>query len=112
MADRVFAVAAHPDDIEFGCAGTVARWSRAGARAAYVIVTSGDVGIAEPGMTKAKAAEIREAESLKAAEVAGVKDVTFLRVPDGMVENTMALRKKLVRELQRSRRGRDHADLR
>jgi len=59
------------------------------------------VGIAEPGMTKAKAAEIREVETLAAAKIVGVNDVTFLRVPDGMVENTMALRKRLVREIRR-----------
>lgn len=98
---RVMAVVAHPDDAEFGCAGTIARWVKEGAEAAYVLATSGDVGIAEPGMTKAKAAEIREAESLAAANVVGVKDVTFLRIPDGMVENTMELRKRLVREMRR-----------
>jgi LmbE family N-acetylglucosaminyl deacetylase len=94
-------IAAHPDDIEFGCAGTVARWVKEGARAAYVLVTSGDVGIARPGMTRQKAAEIREAETLAAARVVGVEDVTFLREPDGMVENTIALRKRLVREIRR-----------
>ena len=100
---RVMVVAAHPDDIEFGSAGTVARWVRAGAEAAYVLATSGDVGIAEPGMTKEQAAKIREAESVAAAKVAGVIDVTFLREPDGMLENTMALRKRLVREIRRFR---------
>jgi LmbE family N-acetylglucosaminyl deacetylase len=94
-------IAAHPDDIEFGSAGTVARWVKEGAEAIYVLCTSGDVGIAEPGMTKARAAEIREAEQLAAAEVIGVKEVVFLREPDGMVENSIALRKKLVREIRR-----------
>lgn len=98
---RAMVIMAHPDDIEFGCAGTVARWVAAGARVCYVLVTSGDVGIAEPGMTRARAAEIREAEQLAAAEVLGVQDVIFLREPDGMVENTIALRKKLVREIRR-----------
>ncbi|MEM7127327.1 MAG: PIG-L deacetylase family protein [Chloroflexota bacterium] len=99
--ESVLAVFAHPDDIEFGCAGTIARWVKDGARAAYVLVTSGDVGIAKPGMTKAEAAKIREAETLAAAEVVGVKDVTFFRVGDGMVENTMELRKRVVREIRR-----------
>jgi len=90
--ESVLAVFAHPDDIEFSCAGTIARWVKEGARAAYVLVTSGDVGIAKPGMTKAKAAEIREAETVAAAKVVGVDDVTFFRVGDGMVENTMELR--------------------
>jgi len=99
--ESVMAIAAHPDDIEFGCAGTIARWLQEGARAAYVLVTSGDVGIAKPDMSKAKAAEIRETETLAAARVVGVDDVTFLRVPDGMVENTMALRKQLVHQIRR-----------
>jgi LmbE family N-acetylglucosaminyl deacetylase len=98
---RAMVVMAHPDDIEFSCAGTVARWTRAGAEVCYVLVTSGDVGIAQPGMTRAKAAEIREAEQLAAARVVGVKQVIFLREPDGMVENTIALSKKLVREIRR-----------
>ncbi len=103
VPERAMAISAHPDDIEFGSAGTLARWVKAGCEVAYVLVTSGDVGIADPGMTKTRASEIREAESLAAAKLIGVEDVTFLRVPDGMVENTMALRKQLVREIRRFR---------
>ena len=98
---KAMVIVAHPDDIEFSCAGTVARWIKAGAEVVYVLCTSGDVGIAEPGMTKAKAAEIREAEQLAAADAVGVKEVVFLREPDGMLENTMKLRKRLVREIRR-----------
>lgn len=102
------AIFAHPDDIEFSCAGTVARWVKAGARVAYILVTSGDVGVArdgvaKEGLTRAEAAEIREAETRAAAEVVGVHDVTFFRVPDGMVENNLVLRKRIVRELRRFR---------
>lgn len=98
---KVMVIMAHPDDIEFSCAGTIARWVKEGAEVAYVLCTSGDVGIAEPGMTRAKAAEIREAEQRAAAAVVGVKEVIFLREPDGMLENTLALRKRLVREIRR-----------
>ena len=98
---RAMGMMAHPDDIEFGCVGTVARWVRAGAEVSYVLVTSGDVGIADLSITRARATEIREAEQLAAAEVVGVKDVVFFREPDGMVENTMALRRRLVREIRR-----------
>lgn len=94
-------IVAHPDDIEFSCAGTIARWVQAGARVGYVLCTSGDVGIDEPGMTRERAAQIREAETCAAAEVVGVKDVVFLHEPDGALEATMALRKKLVREIRR-----------
>lgn len=100
---RVMVIVAHPDDIEFSCAGTVAHWVRQGAEACYVLCTSGDVGIAEPGMTKARATEIRETEQRAAAAVAGVHDVVFLREPDGMLQATLELRKRLVREIRRFR---------
>lgn len=101
IPERAMVIVAHPDDIEFGSAGTVAKWVKGGAEVAYVLCTSGDVGIAEPGMTRERAAEIREAEQRAAAEVVGVHNVIFLRHPDGMLENTMALRKELVREIRR-----------
>ncbi len=101
IPESALVIVAHPDDIEFSSAGTIARWVKAGTRAAYVICTSGEVGIAEPGMTKEKAAEIREAEQLAAAETVGVKEVVFLREPDGMLQPTLELRKKLVREIRR-----------
>jgi LmbE family N-acetylglucosaminyl deacetylase len=94
-------IVAHPDDIEFSSAGTVARWVQGGSQVAYVLCTSGEVGIAEAGMTKDKAAKIREKEQLAAAEIVGVKDVSFLREPDGMLQPTLELRKKLVREIRR-----------
>ena len=97
---RAMAIVAHPDDIEFGCAGTIARWVQQGCKVAYVLVTSGDVGIAKPGITRAEAAAIREAETIAAAKVVGVDNVIFLREPDGMVENTLSLRKRLVREMR------------
>lgn len=103
VPESAMAIVAHPDDIEFSCAGTTARWARAGARICYVLCTSGDVGIAEPGMTRARAAEIREVETRAAAEIAGVKDIVFLREPDGMLMPTLELRKKLVREIRRFR---------
>lgn len=100
---RVMAIVAHPDDIEFSCSGTIARWVKQGAEACYVLCTSGDVGIADPGMTKTQAAEIREAEQRAAAAVVGVTNVVFLREPDGMLEATMELRKRLVREIRKFR---------
>jgi LmbE family N-acetylglucosaminyl deacetylase len=101
VPESAMAIVAHPDDIEFSCVGTLARWSKAGTRIRYVLCTSGDVGIAEPGMTRKRAAEIREAESLEAARIAGVNDVVFLREPDGMLQPNLELRKKLVREIRR-----------
>lgn len=98
---RAMVIVAHPDDIEFGCAGTVARWVKAGAEVCYVLCTSGDVGIAKPELTRAQVTEIREAEQLAAAEVVGVTEVVFLREPDGTLVNTLDLRKRLVREIRR-----------
>src|SRR5512142_691370 len=103
VPESAMAIVAHPDDIEFGFAGTMARWARAGARISYVLCTSGDVGIAEPGMTRARAAEIREAEAREAARIAGASEIIFLGEPDGMLQATLELRKKLVREIRRFR---------
>lgn len=103
IPESAMAIVAHPDDIEFSCAGTLARWARAGTRVSYVLCTSGDVGIDEPGMTRQKACEIRETEQQEAAKIVGASEVIFLREPDGMLEPTLKLRKKLVREIRRFR---------
>ncbi|MEP7289298.1 MAG: PIG-L deacetylase family protein [Chloroflexota bacterium] len=100
---RVMVIVAHPDDIEFGIAGTIARWVKEGAEVCYVLCTSGDVGILDPHITKAEAMAIREAEQVAAAAVVGVTNVIFLREPDGMLEATIALRKRLVREIRKFR---------
>lgn len=103
VPEKAMVIVAHPDDIEFSCAGTVARWVKEGAEVVYVLCTSGDVGIDKPDMTRARAAEIREAEQRAAAKLVGVNEVIFLREPDGLLENTIALRKRLVREIRRFR---------
>jgi LmbE family N-acetylglucosaminyl deacetylase len=103
IPESALVIVAHPDDIEFSCAGTLARWARQGTRVCYVLCTSGEVGIAEAGMTKTRAAEIREAEQREAAQIASAQEVVFLREPDGMLQPTLELRKKLVREIRRFR---------
>ena len=103
IPESAMAIAAHPDDIEFTSVGTLARWARLGTKVVYVLCTSGDVGIAEPGMTREKAAQIREAESLEAAHIAAVDQVIFLHEPDGLLQATLDLRKKLVREIRKYR---------
>lgn len=97
----VMVIMAHPDDTEFTCAGTLARWAKNGARISYVVCTSGEVGIADKGITKEMAATIREAEQKAASRVIGAEEVVFLREPDGMLQPTLELRKKLVREIRR-----------
>jgi len=103
IPESAMVIVAHPDDAEFSCAGTMARWALAGTRISYVLCTSGDVGIADSGMTRIKATEIREEEQREAARITGVQDVVFLREPDGMLQPTLELRKKIVREIRRFR---------
>ncbi|MFN7037010.1 MAG: PIG-L deacetylase family protein [Bellilinea sp.] len=103
IPESAMAIVAHPDDIEFSCAGTLARWARLGTRISYVLCTSGDVGIADPAVTRQQAAQIREAEQAAAAQVIGASEVIFLREPDGLLQPTLELRKKLVREIRRFR---------
>jgi LmbE family N-acetylglucosaminyl deacetylase len=93
---------AHPDDIEFGVAGTAAKWARAGGRVIYVVITDGNVGSHEDGMTPEKLAEIRRAEQTAAAEVVGAECV-FLGYHDGFLQPTLELRKELVRLIRQYR---------
>ena len=101
VPESAMAIVAHPDDIEFSCAGTLARWALEGARISYVLCTSGDVGISESGMTREAARSIREDEQREAAEIIGASEVIFLREPDGLLQPSIELRKKLVREIRR-----------
>jgi LmbE family N-acetylglucosaminyl deacetylase len=101
IPESAMAIVAHPDDIEFSCAGLLARWARLNARISFVLCTSGDVGIDEPGMTRARASEIREHEAQEGAAIIGAQEVVFLREPDGLLEATLNLRKRLVREIRR-----------
>jgi len=94
-------IVAHPDDAEFLCGGTVARWCSEGWTVDYVLTTSGDMGSKEEGMTRKKLLSIREKEQRAAAKALGVRGCTFLRYPDGYVEDTVELRGKLVREIRR-----------
>jgi LmbE family N-acetylglucosaminyl deacetylase len=94
-------IVAHPDDIEFGCAGTIAKWTRLGCHAVYVVVTSGNIGTHDPAFTRDTLAEKREQEQRAAAAICGVTDVVFLRYHDGEVMPTIELRKDLVREIRK-----------
>ena len=103
IPESAMAIVAHPDDIEFSCSGTLARWAQGGTRVSFVLCTSGDVGIAEPGMTRTRATEIREAEARAAADILGATEIVFLREPDGLLQPTLELRRRLVREIRRFR---------
>jgi LmbE family N-acetylglucosaminyl deacetylase len=98
---RVMVIAAHPDDPEFGCAGTVARWASEGKEIYYCLITSGDVGTRDESITPGKLASLREKEQRAAAQELGVKDVIFLHHHDLMVVNDMHLRRELALTLRK-----------
>ena len=100
---RALVLVAHPDDAEFMCGGTVAAWSANGCEVHYVVCTDGSAGSNEPGASREKVAPIREREQRAAADVLGVKTVTFLGETDGLLEVTPATRKKVTREVRRLR---------
>lgn len=100
---RVLVVVAHPDDAEFGCAGTVASWTARGISVTYLICTDGAAGSADPKLTKADLREIREREQRDAARVLGVERVEFLRHPDGSLVPDDDLRKEISRVIRQVR---------
>lgn len=98
---RVLVIAAHPDDPEFGCGGTIAKWSAAGQEVAYLLLTSGDKGSKDRSIRPDQLADMRESEQRAAAAELGVQEVLFLRHPDGLLENTLALRRELAGIIRR-----------
>jgi LmbE family N-acetylglucosaminyl deacetylase len=93
-------VAAHPDDPDFGVAGTAASLARAGHAVHYVMCTSGDAGSEDPTVSPDELIRIREAEQEAAGRILGLSGVHYLRFPDGELEPTLALRKALVRVMR------------
>ena len=94
---EIMVVTPHPDDAEFGVAGSVARWVQEGKEVVYVVCTNGDKGTSDPDMKPEHLAKIREQEQLAAARVLGVREVVFLRHTDQGLEDTPEFRKQLVR---------------
>jgi len=100
---RVVVIAAHPDDPEFGCAATIAKWAASGREITYLLLTSGDKGCHDRDVRPGQIAGRREEEQRAAAAVLGVSDVVYLNYPDGLLENTLELRRRLslfIRERQ------------
>src|SRR5271168_1108449 len=81
--ERILVVTAHPDDVDFGVAGSVAAWVKAGISVSYCIVTDGDAGGSDRTISRAEMAVIRRREQTAAAAEVGVTEVTFLGYPDG-----------------------------
>jgi LmbE family N-acetylglucosaminyl deacetylase len=97
---RFMVIAAHPDDAEFGPAGTAARWIDEGSEGWLVCCTSGDQGGEDAAMDPLELAGLRETEQRAAAAIIGYRDVSFLHQPDGALVNDLALRELLVREIR------------
>lgn len=103
IPERVLVVTPHPDDAELWCAGTVARWTAAGASVHYLVCTDGGKGSADRGVTASQVAQTREREQLAASRALGVGEVLWLGRRDGELEDTADFRKEIVREIRRVR---------
>ena len=101
--ERILVIAAHPDDVDFGVAGSVATWTDLGIDVTYCIVTDGDAGGFDRSVSRPEMAEIRRAEQTAAAKTVGVAELAFLGYPDGRLESTIALRRDLSRVIRQAR---------
>src|ERR1035437_7887111 len=100
---RVLSITAHPDDVDFGAAGTMARWTEAGIEVIYCVVTDGDAGGFDESFPRDEMPTLRRAEQVAAAKCVGVHDVRFLGYPDGRVQATLDLRRDLARVIRQVR---------
>ncbi|MEX1006695.1 MAG: PIG-L deacetylase family protein [Acidimicrobiia bacterium] len=101
--ERILVVTAHPDDVDFGAAGSVARWTDAGIEVAYCIATDGEAGGRHSGIGPSELADLRRVEQTAAAKVVGVTDLTFLGYPDGRLLTSIELRRDITRVIRRVR---------
>jgi LmbE family N-acetylglucosaminyl deacetylase len=98
---KALAIVAHPDDLEFGAAAAIARWTGQGKEVVYVMVTSGEAGI--DGLDPERCRAVREQEQVESARVVGVSEVEFLGFPDGTVEYGLPLRAAVAHVVRRHR---------
>jgi LmbE family N-acetylglucosaminyl deacetylase len=101
--ERILVVTAHPDDVDFGAAGTVATWIRAGIDVSYAIITNGDAGGFDPAIDRAEIPGIRQAEQRAAGAAVGVTDIHFLNYRDGELTVTHELRRDISRVIRQVR---------
>lgn len=101
--ERVLVVTAHPDDVDFGAAGTIATWAAEGTEVTYCIVTDGDAGGFDPAVPRSEIPRIRRAEQVAAAACLGVNDVRFLGYRDGELAVTHELRRDISRVIRQVR---------
>jgi len=91
----VLGVAAHPDDLDFGASGTIAKWAKTGASCYYLICTDGSKGSDDPEMTEKQLIKMRQEEQRNAAKILGLKDVFFLDHPDTQLIADYALKEEI-----------------
>lgn len=103
MTFRALVVTAHPDDLEFGAAGTVARWADAGATVTACLVSDGSTGTQDRALMGAPLSEVRRAETERAAGVLGIETLVWLGYRDGYIEYTLDLRRDIARVFRRHR---------
>ncbi len=101
--ERVLVVTAHPDDVDFGAAGTLSRWTDAGVTVTYCLCTDGDAGGFDEAVDRADIPDIRRREQRAAAKVVGVTDVRFLGYADGRLEAGQDLRRDISRVIRQVR---------
>jgi LmbE family N-acetylglucosaminyl deacetylase len=94
---KVLVVTAHPDDVDFGAAGTIGQWTDSGVEVTYCVITDGDAGGFDPSVPRSAIGGIRRAEQTAAAKELGVAELHFLGYPDGLLEPTLELRKDISR---------------
>jgi LmbE family N-acetylglucosaminyl deacetylase len=97
---KILVILAHPDDPEFFCGATLARWANAGHEIHYLLLTCGDKGFNEPNAASAQICTVRHAEQDAAASIIGVKSVHFLDLEDGYLIPTLELRREVVRAIR------------
>jgi LmbE family N-acetylglucosaminyl deacetylase len=99
-AQSILVVVAHPDDCDFGCAGSTARWTSEGREVSYCIVTDGDAGGSDRSAARADVARLRRREQTAAAKAVGVSEIAFLGYPDGKVTASIDLRRDITRVIR------------
>jgi LmbE family N-acetylglucosaminyl deacetylase len=102
-SSRILAVMAHPDDVDFGAAGTIAQWTAAGHEVTYCVITDGDAGGFDPAVPRSDIPRIRRSEQVAAAAAVGVRDVRFLGYRDGELTVTHELRRDISRVIRQVR---------
>ena len=103
QVERALVVVAHPDDVDFGSAGTIASWTDSGIAVTYCICTNGDAGGFDPDVPRGEIGGIRQGEQRAAAKEVGVDDVVFLGYPDGRLTASFDLRRDISRVIRQVR---------